>query len=195
MIGTRYRIPTVSPGALLRKERRLGSALGQEAERFTSQGQLAPDDVVNDVVKSWLRKHGVAFIFDGYPRSLGQRSALNRMLAERMTPLDVAFLLEADSQTIRVRINQRRICLGCGRIVSLDLHIEHASSSCPSCGGKLAKREDDTVETLKLRMREYGTKTEPLIEYYRGRGLLYLVDAVQASEVVFCSIAKILETQ
>ncbi len=195
MIGARYHIPTVSPGAILREERRLGSALGQKAEMFTRQGELAPDDVVNDLVKNWLLKHGVAFIFDGYPRSLGQGNALDRMLAERATPLDVALLLEADSQTIGVRIDQRRICLGCGRIVSLDLHIEHASSSCPSCGGKLAKRQDDTVETLKLRMREYGAKTEPLIEYYRGRGLLYLVDAVQTPEVVFCSIAKILEAQ
>ena len=195
MIGTRYYIPMVSTGEILCEERRLGSALGQEIERFTSQGEFAPDELVNDLVEKWLQKHGVAFICNGYPRSLGQCTSLDRKLVDWATPLPIALLLESDSQTIQVRINHWRICLGCGRIVCLGLHIEHVSSSCPSCGGKLAKRGDDTGQKLRLRIREYGAKTEPLIAYYRGRGLLNLVDAVQTPEVVFCSIARILEAQ
>lgn len=193
MIQARYHFPTASPGAILREESKLGTALGLEAEKSTSQGQLVPDTIVNDVVRSWLSRHNHSFIFDGYPRSLGQAAALDEMLSERATPLDVALLLGADRQTIRDRVSRRRMCMACGRIVSLDLHLADAEAPCPSCGGNLTKRLDDTPETLELRMREYASKTEPLIDYYRGRGLLHPVDAARPPEFVFALIVGILE--
>ncbi len=193
MIQARYQIPTTSPGAILRDERKMGTALGLEAEKSTSHGQLAPDEIVNEVVRCWLSRHDHSFTFDGYPRSLGQATALDEMLAERKTLLDIVILLDADLQTIQNRVERRLMCVGCGRIVSLDLHIAKADAPCPSCAGRLIKRRDDTPETLESRMREYSTKTEPLIGYYRGRGLLRLVAAARPPEFVFASIVSILE--
>ncbi len=193
MIQARYQLPITSPGAILREERKLGTRLGIEAEKATSQGQLVSDDIVNEVVKRWLSRHENAFVFDGYPRSLGQASSLEAMLTERRTSLDVALLLEVDDETIRGRVERRMMCSACGRIVSVGLQVTSAEAPCPSCAGKLAKRLDDTPETLGLRMREYGTKTAPLIGYYRERGLLCSVDAARTPAVVFGSIVEILE--
>jgi adenylate kinase len=193
MIQAQYQIPITSPGGILREERKLGTTLGVEAEKFTIQGQLVPDAVVNGVVKEWLSRHGQSFIFDGYPRSLGQAIALDEMLAERETPLDAVVLLETNLQTIRDRVARRRACTLCGRIVSVDVNLASASSLCPSCGGELSKRPDDTPETLELRMHEYTTKTVPLLDYYRCRMLLYPLNGAQSPEIVFASIVNILE--
>lgn len=193
MIQARYQLPITSPGAILREERKLGTPLGIEAERATSQGQLVSDKIVNAVVKNWLARHDSSFVFDGYPRSVGQASALETMLEERQTPLDVTLLLEADRETIRGRVERRMMCSKCGRIVSVGLHVSDRTTPCPNCGGILTKRLDDTPETLELRMREYADKTEPLIGYYRERGLLRNVDATRTPEVVFGSVVEILE--
>lgn len=193
MIQARYQLPITSPGAILREERKLGTPLGLEAEKATSQGQLVSDAIVNAVVKNWLARNDSAFVFDGYPRSLGQASALDSLLTERQIPLDVALLLEADSQTIRGRVERRMMCSACGRIVSIGMQVSTADAPCPACGGKLTKRLDDTPETLELRMREYADKTEPLIGYYRERGLLRSVDAARTPEVVFSAVVEILE--
>lgn len=189
----RYQLPITSPGAILREERKLGTALGIEAEKATSQGQLVADSVVNAVVKGWLSRHDGAFVFDGYPRSLGQAEALDEMLTERDTPLDVVLSLEADFDTIRQRVERRLMCSACGRIVSSGLHVASASAPCPRCGGGLTRRDDDSSETLALRMREYAHKTEPLIAYYTDRGLLRSVDSTGTPEVVFGTITEILE--
>ncbi|SRR5260221_3579410 len=193
MMQARYQLPVTSPGAILREERKLGTPLGIEAEKSTSKGQLVPDPVVNAVVKNWLARHDSAFVFDGYPRSLGQATALDDLAAARMTPLEVVLSLEADRETIRRRVERRMMCSTCGRIVSVGLHVASEDAPCPACGGKLTRRSDDTLETLELRMREYADKTEPLIDYYRKRGILRAVDAARAPEVVFSAIAEILE--
>lgn len=193
MIHDRYQLPITSPGAILREERKLGTPLGMEAEKATSQGQLVSDEIVNAVVKGWLSRHGNAFVFDGYPRSLGQASSLDAMLTENRTSLDVALLLKVDGETIRGRVERRMVCSACGRIVSVGLQITTTESPCPSCAGALTKRLDDTPETLEVRMREYEAKTAPLIEYYRARDLLRSVDAARMPDVVFGSIVEILE--
>lgn len=193
MMQARYKLPIASPGAILRDERKLGTLLGIEAEKSTSHGQLVPDGLVNEVVKQWLSRRDSRFVFDGYPRSAGQATALDVMLAERNTPLDVVLSLEADYETIRRRVERRMTCSDCGGVVSVGLHVVSAQAPCPFCGGKLSRRQDDTPETLESRMREYASKTEPLISYYRDRGLLRAVNAAQSPEVVFNAIAEILE--
>jgi adenylate kinase len=193
MIQARYQIPTASPGAILREERRQGTPLGLDAEKTIGLGQLVSDEIVNAVIKNWLSRQESSFVFDGYPRSLGQATALDRMLEERQMPVDVTLLLEVDSRTIGERIDRRMMCATCGRIVSIGWHVPSANSPCPSCGGTLTRRQDDTSETLELRMREYAGKTEPLSNYYRERGLLRSVDAARPPEVVFSSVAEILE--
>jgi adenylate kinase len=193
LMQARYQFPTASPGAILREELKLGTELGLAAERTTSQGQLVSDEIVNSVVASWLTRHSSAFVFDGYPRSLGQAQALDQMLTERNLSLDAVISLEADLPTIRQRVERRMTCSQCGRIASIGLHVADAASPCPTCGGVLTRRLDDTPATLELRLQEYAAKTEPLIGYYRERGLLQPVNSARSPEVVFSSIMEILE--
>jgi adenylate kinase len=195
MIKEKYHFSSASPGAILREEMKAGTALGLEADKLTSQGKLVPDEIANELVKRWLAKQDRAFVFDGYPRSMGQAKGLNDILAERGTPLDVVLSLEADMATTRDRVSRRMMCSQCGRIVSVGMHVTSADAVCPACGGELAKRRDDTPETFDLRMKEYEEKTEPLISYYTDLGLLRAVDGTRTPELVFQSIEAILEAE
>lgn len=193
MIEARYDIPITSPGAILRKERQAGTELGLEAERLTSQGRLLPDEVIVGVVAAWLRECDDQFVFDGFPRTIGQADALGKLLEARGTPLDVVISLEADLATLQSRVSHRLVCQRCGEIVSIGLHVSSENDSCPKCGGALGKRSDDSLETLAARMTEYHEKTEPLIAYYQSRGLLTPVDSTRVPDEVFSSIVRILE--
>ena len=195
LIEARYGIPVTSPGAILRKEKQSGTKLGLEADRLTSQGQLLPDQIIVDVVAAWLRDCDDQFVFDGFPRTLGQAEALEPLLEFRGTPLDVVIALEADLGTLQSRVSHRLICQRCGEIVSVGLHVAAETDPCPKCGGVLGRRSDDSLETLAARMVEYHEKTEPLIAYYKGKGLLQSVDSTRVPKEVFGSIIQILEGQ
>jgi adenylate kinase len=193
MIRAKYSLPITSPGAMLREEKRAGSQLGVEADKLTSHGKLVPDEMVNELVAHWLERHRDAFVFDGYPRSRGQADALDQMLSAHSVALDVVLSLEIDLPTIRDRVARRMTCSSCARIFSVGLHVPSADAKCPSCGGLLVKRKDDTSEALDARMEEFAAKTEPLISRYRERGILRSVDAGRRPEIVFDSISMILE--
>ena len=193
MIRSKYGIQTASPGAMLREEKRAGTPLGIEAERLTSRGQLLPDNLVVDLVKSWLDEHNGEFIFDGFPRTRGQAETLETLLGERGTPLDAAFSLDAGFDTILGRVLRRMVCAECGNIVSIGLHVESEESKCPRCGAELHRRSDDNEETLRQRMEEYRGKSEPLTGWYAGRELLQHVDANRTPDEIFSGISAILE--
>ena len=178
---------------MLRDEKKAGTSLGLEAHQLTSQGKLLPDSVINDLVKNWLGDHHDSFVFDGFPRSVGQAEALEGFLSEQKASLDLALLLEVNKQTILDRVERRVMCSQCGSIFSVGLHIVAQEAGCPKCGGQLAKRSDDNVETVEARLVEYAEKTEPVIAFYEQRGLLKRVDASLEPKVVFRSIEQILE--
>jgi adenylate kinase len=178
---------------MLREEKAAGTTLGIEADKLTSRGQLVPDDTINQLVGRWLEKRDSQFVFDGYPRSRGQAEALETMLTQRSTPLDLVLSFKADLKTLQQRVENRLVCSSCGRNFSIGLHVADAEASCPRCGASLTRRADDTPVTLALRMQEYAAKTEPLIGYYAKRGLLRGVDATRAPERVFASVVEILE--
>lgn len=193
MIQARYQIEPTSPGAMLREELRQGTPLGIEADRFTSRGQLVPDAVVTLLVENWLALHDGAFVFDGFPRTLGQAQSLCEILQKRGTPLEVVFFFNVPIEVIRSRVTNRRTCEDCGRIFSVGLLLDPETEVCPACGGKLYRRKDDTLEALEGRMVEYHEKTEPVIDYYRQRGLLRELVAAERPQTVFREISSVLE--
>jgi adenylate kinase len=193
MISVKHHIGTASPGAMLREELKAGTPLGIEAERVTSRGQLMPDSIIVGLVKNWLQNHDGAFIFDGFPRTLGQADGLETLLAERGTPLDVAFSLDADFETIRDRVERRMVCPACGNIIRIGLHVENDGSPCPRCDGTLQRRKDDNVETLWQRMQEYREKSESLVSLYEQRGILKRIDAKRKPDEVFADIEAVME--
>lgn len=189
----RYHLPIASPGAMFREQKRLGTDLGLEADRITRHGCLVPDEMVNRVVEAWLEQHDHGFIFDGFPRSLGQAGALEEMLTRRGTALEVAISLETTLETLQARVANRLVCLDCGHIVAAGLQVSTHETPCPECGGKLGRRADDTPEVLTRRMEEYREKSEPLLGYYAERGLLHRVESSGRPETVFAAISAILE--
>ena len=188
-----FALHSASPGAMLREEKRAGSPLGLEADRLTSEGRLVSDEIINAVVRSWLdRETGDGFVFDGYPRTLGQAAALDQMLFERGMPLEVSLLLDADAATLHRRVERRMTCRACGNTTSLDL-LPVQTGACPRCGGELSRRSDDTAETLDVRFREYLDKTAPVSGYYDERHLLHHVNAARPQDAVFAEVCRILD--
>ena len=183
----------VSPGSLLRAEKAAGTELGKEADDITSRGQLVGDSIVNSLVENWLGLQSDAgFVFDGYPRTIGQAHALDKMLNTRGTPLEQVILLEASNAELLRRVQSRATCVACGYIVRIGLHVQSVEDKCPRCGGVLTRRADDTAETLKNRLVEYREKTEPLVEHYEAQGLLARVRTEAAPEEVFREVTKLI---
>lgn len=195
LIKATFGFVPASPGAMLREENSAGTPLGKEADLLTSQGKLVPDEVINSVVWAWLsRQQDDAFVFDGYPRTVGQADALDKMLIDRKTPLDAAFFLDVDAEILFQRVERRMGCANCGNIVSIGLHIPAGETKCPRCRAELTRRRDDTPETLQARLAEYEVKTAPLISYYENRNLLYRINASRTPELVFEDIQQILNS-
>jgi adenylate kinase len=193
LIQRKFQIPVTSTGAILRREAKANTLVGREAGRIISKGALAPDDLVLTLVEQWLDQHGEAFLFDGFPRTLPQAVAFEKVLQARQTPLDSAIFLEASEPTIAFRMARRLTCSNCGKVVSIGRHVQSASEPCPNCGGKLEVRSDDNQAALALRLEEFREKSLPLIDFYSGRNLLAKVDANQEADRVFEQISRVIQ--
>lgn len=192
-IKARYGIPSVSPGAMLRQEMKQGTPLGIEADRLTRGGGMVPDAMVLQLVGNWLATHAESFVFDGFPRTIAQADALEKMLSERGFSLDAVLFFDISPQTIFERVMNRLTCSQCGRSFAVGLHLESAQSRCPECGGEMIRRSDDTPEALEHRLVEYREKTEPLVDYYQRKGILWTLNSADRPEGVFNEIVPILE--
>ena len=169
-IAERYGIKHISTGDMLRAEMREGTPLGKEAKGYVDRGELVPDDVVMGMVKLRIGKPDCekGFLFDGFPRTLAQADALDRITdIDRVVNIDVPFprLVE--------RISGRRMCQGCGAAYQVSTY---SAETCIKCGGKLYQRDDDRPETVQNRLAVYEKQTSVLIEYYAKKGLLFTVD-------------------
>ncbi len=194
----RWGVPITSTGELLRREHNLGTELGLEADRFTSLGQLVPDEVVISSVADWLDVDSGqtgGFILDGTPRTLGQAAALEELLQRKELPLTGALLLEVTSETVADRVRHRVICDRCAGAFRLGGEVQDISTACPTCGGTLERRKDDTAEALALRMAEYEKKTVPLLPFYESRGLLRRVSGEGTVDEVSDRVLKSLEVR
>ncbi len=192
-IQATYGLQATSTGAMLREEARSGSELGRIAARHTDRGELVPDALILELVQEWLETHNGAFVFDGFPRTLGQGEALEQLLEARGTPLEVVFFFDTPLEVIRDRVLNRVTCGNCGHIFRVGLQVSLVSDPCPDCQGPLIRRDDDTEAVLAGRLAEYREKTEPLIAFYRERGLLVQIKAEESPENVFAQVRSALE--
>lgn len=184
MLSATFGIPPVSTGAMLRDERARGTELGKEIDAYTSQGMLFPDELALRVVTKWMDDR-TRFILDGFPRTVGQAEAFHKELDERGLPLDIVYYLEIPEETIRKRITSRLTCTECGAVYNETFHNINIETPCPSCGGVLARRNDDTLEAFAQRMKQYREHTLPVVDYYREKGLLKAVDVTPGRDRVF----------
>ncbi|MBV9126948.1 MAG: nucleoside monophosphate kinase [Verrucomicrobia bacterium] len=193
LMAEAWHLPITSTGEILRRESTLGTPLGLETDRYTSLGQLVPDEVVIASIADWLDANADAgFILDGTPRTLGQATALDALLEKRGTPLTDAVFLDVPPAVIEDRVRLRLMCARCGRTFRLGWQVREKTAACPQCGGTLERRKDDDPTTLAERMSAYAEKTAPLVQFYDARGLLRRIAADQAVEKVFAQIAAAL---
>ena len=179
-VSARLGIPTISTGAIIRAAIKDGTPLGLEAKKFIEHGALVPDDIVIEIVKERLNESDCdkGYILDGFPRSVPQAEALDRMGIE----LDKVISLEVGDETIIDRMSGRRVCPDCGKTY----HVIHLRSKvggkCESCGTKLAVRDDDAPDVVRSRLEVYHSTTEPLKAFYRNKGVLCTVDGADSVE-------------
>jgi len=184
----RHGIPQISTGDLLRVHVREGTELGRRAKAVMDAGQLVDDATILGMVRERLAAADAArgFILDGFPRTIPQAEGLEAMLAEIGQPLKVAILFDVDSQLLIQRISGRRSCQDCGRV--FNVHTAPVPVP-PPCGGqcttpRLVQRPDDNEATVSKRIAVYEEQTQPLVGFYRQRGILKTVDADAPLETV-----------
>ncbi len=194
LITQRYRIPHISTGDILRAAVKQGTQLGRLAESYMTKGELVPDEVVIGIVAERIQDPDCAngFLLDGFPRTVAQAEALDKVLKERHQELDAVLSLEVDEDEVVRRLSSRRVCQGCGKIY-IASNTEADERACEACGGKLITRADDQPEAIKRRLQVYRDQTEPLVGYYRNAGILKSIPATGTVEEVFQRIEKTLE--
>jgi adenylate kinase len=194
MITRQFGIPVTSPGAILRREKDLGTPLGLETAEITQRGDLVSDKIIIGLIEDWLRLHGGhGFVFDGFPRTLPQAESLRSILTRLHTSLDLAIWLEVSEETVRERISGRLQCRSCGFTTSVTSAKFAERPVCPYCDGPLVRRNDDDISVLQTRLREFNTKTQPLADFYGKVSILCRVDGNRDREVVFSDISRLIE--
>ena len=194
MITRQFGIPVTSPGAILRRERELGTPLGLETAETLQRGGLVFDDIIVKLIEDWLRLHGAhGFVFDGFPRTLPQAERLEAILKQLRTALDLAIWLEVSEQTVRDRISGRLQCGECGFTTSASSAKFAERPECPYCDGPLVRRNDDDLGVLQTRLHEYHAKTEPLAQFYAKMSILHRIDGNRDRESVFNDIGHLIE--
>jgi adenylate kinase len=178
---------------MFREQAALGTAFGLEAKRFMDAGELVPDEIVVGVVEECLAPGGPlgdGFVLDGFPRTLHQARELDRVLDGH--PLDVAVNIDVPRDIVLQRLAGRRVCENCQRVYHVDMPPTN-NWTCDTCSGQVVQRDDDTEEAIDRRLELYERETVPIIDYYRGSGLLQVVDGVGEGEDVFERILKVVE--
>ena len=196
MITRQFGIPVTSTGAILRRERDLGTPLGQETAGVLRSGGLVSDKIIVELIEDWLRLHGGhGFVFDGFPRTLPQAESLKSILKRVHTALDLAIWLEVSEETVRDRISGRLQCGECGFTTSLSSAQFANRPVCPYCDGRLERRNDDDLSVLQTRLQEFRTKTEPLASFYEKMSILHRIDGNRDREGVFADVSRLIEDE
>src|SRR5271170_6182174 len=193
----RVGIPQISTGDLLRAAVSKGTELGRLAKEAMDSGRLVDDSLVLGMIRERLREPDArrGFILDGFPRNLAQAHALDHLLESLRQPLDAVVQLEVDYGELVRRISERRTCADCGRVFNLLTSPPRgANAHCPVTGQphRLVQRPDDNEATVAERLRVYDEKTRPLIDFYRARGLLRVIDAQGDLDAVTRRLAQAL---
>jgi adenylate kinase len=182
-----YGIPQLSTGEMLRQSVAHGSEVGRQAKAVMEAGGLVSDETINAIVAERVDEPDCekGFILDGYPRTIAQAEALDRMLAERGLSLDAVLEIAVDADALIERISGRYACAKCGAGYHDRFRQPTVPGVCDVCGGtEFTRRPDDNAATVRARLAAYDAQTAPLLPYYRHRGLVHVVDGMQPIERV-----------
>ncbi|HIY89894.1 MAG: adenylate kinase [Merdibacter sp.] len=196
-IVEKYNVCHISTGDIFRSEIGNQTELGMMAKSYMDKGLLVPDEVTNQMVKSYLenledKKNG--FLLDGYPRTIDQAKAFDALSEGSDLAIDTVIAMELDFSVLSGRITGRRLCRNCGEIYHMVTKPPKQEGVCDNCGGELYQRKDDTEESLKVRLDEYSRQTEPVLDFYEKKGLVKHINADQPIEKVWQDVQAALES-
>ena len=184
-------IPAISTGNIIREALKSGTEMGKKAKAFVDQGKLVPDEVVIGIIKERLKhddcKNG--FILDGFPRTIPQAEALDKM----GVAIDKVIDIEVSDEKIAERMSGRRVCEACGASYHLEYKKPNEEGKCDVCSGTLIQRKDDHPDTVLSRLKVYHEETEPLKDYYANQNKLAIVEGQEAVADTTALVFKVLE--
>lgn len=194
MIADKYSIPHISTGDMFRANIKNGTPLGAEAKKYMDQGLLVPDELTVKILLDRVAQKDCAggYVLDGFPRTIPQAEVLDKALNDIQGKIDFAINVDVPDENIISRMSGRRACLACGATYHLKHVPPKTQDLCDICGKELVLREDDQPETVKNRLRVYHEQTQPLIDFYTGKGILKSVDGTIDRKDVFNEIVNIL---
>ena len=174
VISDHLQIPTISTGNIIREALKSGTELGMKAKEYMDSGRLVPDEVVIGIIRDRLAQDDCknGFILDGFPRTIPQAEALDRMGVD----IDRVIDIEVADETIAQRVSGRRVCPACGASYHVDYKKPAKEGVCDKCGDTLVQRKDDHPDTVRERLQVYHAQTEPLKAYYAACGKLAIVE-------------------
>ena len=188
-ISDNYTLPHISTGDIFRENIKNQTPIGLTAKSYIDKGQLVPDEVTCKIVEGRIEKEDCknGYMLDGFPRTIAQAEAL-----DKITNIDLVINIDVDFSLLLDRLCGRRVCKDCGE--SYHVTKLNGETKCARCGGELYQRKDDNPETVQSRLDVYKAQTEPLIEYYGKKGILFNVEGNAAPEAVYAEISKKLDT-
>ena len=194
-LAAAYSIPHISTGDIFRANIKEGTELGKKAKAYMDAGQLVPDELVCDLVVDRIQQDDCknGYLLDGFPRTIPQAEALDAAVEKLGEKIDYAVNIDVPDDNIINRMSGRRACVGCGATYHIVFNPPKVEDVCDVCGKSLILRDDDKPETVKTRLDVYHAQTQPLIDYYAGRGVLVTVDGTQNMDKVFADIKDILD--
>ncbi|SEJ36687.1 Adenylate kinase [Propionispira arboris] len=183
----KFAIPHISTGDMFRAAVKEGTELGKQAKACMDAGQLVPDNVTIGIVGERLAKVDCkkGFILDGFPRTVDQADALDKILVSLEIKLTRVLNIDVPAEELIARAVGRRICKKCGATYHVTFKPTAKAGICDACGGETYQRADDSEATMKNRLSVYVSQTKPLIDYYQNAGLYTEIDGRQAINKVF----------
>jgi adenylate kinase len=195
-LSDRHGIPQISTGDILRAAVKRGTPLGLQAQQYMERGDLVPDALVLEVIGERLAAADCqkGFVLDGFPRTIPQAEALDQMLLRSGLPLTKVLALDVPEELVVARGIGRWSCPTCGATYHLVTAPPRRAGLCDRDGTPLVQRPDDQAPQIRQRMKEYRTKTGPLTDFYRRKGLLVEIDGSRKPEEVFAAIEEALKS-
>ncbi|HPC56495.1 MAG TPA: adenylate kinase [Caldisericia bacterium] len=192
LIMKNYNIPYISTGDIFRENIKNNTELGLKVKSILNDGKLVNDELVNQIVFDKI-KNLDSFVIDGYPRTIYQAEKFENFVNNLNRKLDIVFSIIVSEENIIKRLTGRRICPECGKIYNIYFDKPEKDEICNFDGEKLIQREDDKVEIVKKRIEEFKENTEPVIEYYRNKNIIYEIDGEKEIFEVFNDIKRVID--
>uniref|UniRef100_A0A7C5WY22 Adenylate kinase n=1 Tax=Thermocrinis ruber TaxID=75906 RepID=A0A7C5WY22_9AQUI len=174
----------ISTGDLLREAVKNQTPLGKKAKEYMDRGELVPDELIVQLIEETMPKDGNV-ILDGFPRTVNQALALEEMLRVKGEKISKVLFFDVPDEVIIDRLSGRRVCSKCGAVYHVKYNPPKVEGVCDLCGGALVQRDDDKEEVVRKRLEVYRKQTQPLIEFYQEKGIIYKLDAGKGVEELF----------